>query len=175
MNLFEFLPFLGHSEQNTQLSDLLASVGFDVAKMPSRAQRGHGFGHFELKPLGIELAFNFHTDYKEAYGIPKDGGKAVLSGIFAYDISNKQRSAYVGPVPFAGGPVHNRQDALREFGPPYHTEQDDEEVEWDYWMKDGMQVGAFYRTDATLKYVSFSVPLKTTLEKLSRSDSRPQL
>lgn len=68
MNVSEILPFLGHTEQSAGLSSLLLSAGFDVARMLGRVRRGHGVGHLELKPLGIELAFQFHTDYKETYG-----------------------------------------------------------------------------------------------------------
>ncbi|MEI5681390.1 MULTISPECIES: hypothetical protein [unclassified Mesorhizobium] len=171
MELSALLPFLGHSEQNTGLSDLLATAGFDVSLMPGRAQRGGGTGHCELNSLGIELAFQFHTDYKHSFGVPKDGGKAILSAIFAYDRPGKKRQAYVGPIPFSSGPIHDRNDALREFGDPFHTEQEDGEIDWDHWMKGDVQVGAFYREDATAKYVSFAVPLKTTVEKLGLQDS----
>lgn len=167
MNVSEILPFLGHTEQSAGLSSLLLSTGFDVAQMLGRVQRGHGVGHLELKPLGIELAFQFHTDYKETYGTPEDEGKAVLSGVFAYDKAKKDRKAYNGPVPFTRGPLRNRSDALREFGVPYHTEQDDDEIDWDYWLKGGVQVGAFYRPDTTIEHLSFSVPFKTTLERLN--------
>ncbi len=168
MELSALLPFLGHSEQNTGLSDLLAIAGFDVSLMPARAQRGGGTGHCELNSLGIELSFQFHTDYKHSFGVPRDAGKAILSGIFAYGQPAKKRKAYVGAIPFSSGPIHDRDDALREFNVPYHTELEDGEFEWDHWMKGDVQVSAFYREDETIEYVSFSVPLKTTVEKLSR-------
>jgi hypothetical protein len=165
LELSEILPLLGHSEQHNNLSSLLATVGFNVTLMPGRAQRNFGTGHCELKSLGIELAFQFHTDYKSAYGMPKDEGKVIFSSIFAYIKPSKGRKAYEGLLPFSSTPVNNRHDALREFGSPFHTEQDDGEIDWDYWMKDGVQVGAFYREDSTIKYVSFSVPLKSMTEK----------
>lgn len=168
MIVSDFLPYLGHSEQNDGLTTLLASLGFDVSKMPAKAQRGYGSASYELNGLGVELTFEFHTNYTQAYGPPKDGGKAILAAIFAYDRPGTKRSAYTGAIPYTGGPIHNRTEALREFGVPFHTEQDDEEIEWDYWMKDGLQVGAFYRPDATITYISFSVPLKSTLAKLGR-------
>jgi hypothetical protein len=174
MELNALLPFLGHSEQDSGLSDLLATAGFDVSLMPGRAQRGGGTGHCELNALGIELAFQFHTDYKHSYGVPMDGGKAILSAIFVYGQPAKKRKAYVGPIPFSSGPIHDRDDALREFGVPYHTEEEDGEIDWDHWMKGNVQVGAFYREDTSLKYVSFTVPLKTTVEKLNRlASGRP--
>ncbi|KKX25703.1 hypothetical protein [Rhizobium sp. LC145] len=169
MNVSDFFPYLGHSEQHDGLSGLLASLGFDVGKMPGKTQRGYGTAGYELSAFGIELTFEFHTNYTDAYGPPKDGGKAILSGIFAYDRPAAKRRAYTGPIPFTDGPIHNRDDALRKLAVPFHTEQDDEEFEWDHWMKDGLQVGAFYRPDATIKYVSFSVPMKSTLAKLARN------
>lgn len=48
-------------------------------------------------------------------------------------------------------------------------EQDDDEIDWDYWFKGGVQVGAFYRPDTTIEHLSFSVPFKTTLERLIRT------
>jgi hypothetical protein len=158
MTLDTILPFLGHSEQDPGLADLLASVGFDVSLMPGRAQRGAGTGHCELNSLGIELAFDFHTGYKTRFGMPKDGGKAILSAIFAYGKPNEMRAAYVGPIPFSRSPIHNRDDALREFGLPLRTEEEDGIVEWDQWVKDGVQVRTEYFDDGSLFICTYSVP-----------------
>jgi hypothetical protein len=158
MTLDKLLPYLGSSEQNRELADLLASVGFDISVMPGRVQRGAGTGHCELNSLGIELAFYFHTDYKSRFGAPKNDGKAILSAIFAHGNANKVRKAYVGPFPFSPGPIHNRHEALRGFGTPLRTEEDDGIVEWDQWMKSGLQVRTEYSEDGSLFVCMYSVP-----------------
>jgi hypothetical protein len=158
MTLDDLLPFLGHSEQDPGLADLLASVGFDVALMPGRVRRGSGHGHCELPSLGLELAFDFHTVFKDWCGAPKDDGKAIFLAVFAYDRPGKKRQAYVGPIPFSGGPIHDRHDALREFGPPVRTETEDDVVEWDQWIKDGLQVRTTYHEDGSLVSFTYSVP-----------------
>lgn len=160
MTLDDLLPYLGCSEQNVELAKLLAGVGFDIAVMPGRAQKNFGLGFCELSDLGIELAFNFHTDFKERYGLPRDAGKAIFSGIFAYDNPSKKRRAYIGPIPFSRGPIHARADALREFGPPLRIETEDGIVEWDQWMKEGLQVRTTYRDDGSLSNLMVSIPFK---------------
>lgn len=162
MTLDKLLPYLGHSEQNPELAELLASVGFDVALMPGRVRRGAGFGHCELKSWGLELAFDSHTVYEDWCGTPKDAGKAILLAVFAYDKPSKTREAYVGPLPFASGPIHDRHDALREFGPPVRTEEEDGVVEWDQWIKDGLQVRTTYDEDGSLRVFSCSTPFIRT-------------
>lgn len=43
---------------------------------------------------------------------------------------------------------------------PSRTEEDDGEIDWDQWSKDGRQVCASYREDLLIDTVSVSVPMR---------------
>lgn len=160
MQVADFLPYLGHSEQHAELSNLLAAIGFDASKIPSRAQRNSGSAFCELKSRGIDLTFYFHTQYKPSFGTPKSDGKAIFCCIFVYPHGRKSESKkpYEGPIPFAGGPVRTREEALRAFGDPSETQEDDGDIDLDHWRKDELQITATYRGDLTIGHIGFSLP-----------------
>lgn len=160
MTLNDLLPFLGHSELNANLDQLLKSAGASVQSLSAKTLRAEGSDAIELKSLGLELAFWEREGFERKMGAPKDAGKAILAAVFAYGPGGKSFKPYKGPVPFSGGPIAKRQDALTEFGTPALTEEDDDVVEWDQWIKDGLQVRATYNDDGSLWNLSFSVPFK---------------
>lgn len=160
MQVSNFLPYLGYSEQNAELSNLLATIGFDASKIPGRAQRNSGSAFCELKSCGIDLAFDFHTNYKPSFGAPKDEGKAILCCIFVYPHGRKaeKKKPYEGSIPFSSAPVRTRAEALQAFGDPYETQEDDGEIDLDHWRRDELQVTATYRGDLTIGHIGFSLP-----------------
>lgn len=160
MTLNDLLPFLGHSELNTNLDQLLKSVGASIHSLSVKTLRAEGSDAIELKSLGLELAFWEREGYERKMGAPKEAGKAILAAVFAYGPGGKRFKPYTGPVPFSGGPIVRRQEALAQFGAPDVTEDDDDVVEWDQWAKDGLQVRATYHDDGSLWNLSFSVPFK---------------
>jgi hypothetical protein len=167
MDLSEVVPFLGCSNVNPGLVELLRSAGADIGALSKKELRETGMDGIELKNKGLSLTFSSRDDYIETYAEPTEAGDAILVGIFAYGAGSRSFKPYPGLIPFSRCPVTRREEALLEFGEPYHTESDDGEIDWDYWMKNTVQVGVFYRADASIKYVSFSVPFRKTRLKYS--------
>lgn len=160
MTLKELLPFFGHSELNTDLGQLLKSAGANIQSLSAKTLQAEGSDAIELKSLGLELAFWEREGYEQKIALPKDAGKALLAGVFAYGPGSKRFKPYLGPIPFSDGPVTKREDALRAFGTPQMTETDDDVVDWDQWAKDGLQLRATYHDDGSLWNLSFSIPFK---------------
>jgi hypothetical protein len=160
MTLNELLPFLGHSELDTNLEQLLKSAGASMQSLSAKTLRAEGSDALELKPLGLELAFWEREGYEQKMGAPKDAGQAILAAVFAYGPGGKRFKPYTGSIPFGSGPVAGREAALAAFGPPDTTEEDDDVVEWDQWIRDGLQVRATYNDDGSLWNLSYSVPFK---------------
>ncbi|MFM9924884.1 hypothetical protein VLK31_17965 [Variovorax sp. H27-G14] len=160
MTLHDLLPLLGHSELDASLEQLLKSVGASARTLSDKTLRTEGSDAIEFKPLGLELAFWEREGYERKAATPRDAGKAIFVAVFAYGPGNKSFKPYVGPVPFSKGPIATREDALREFGTPMLTEEEDDVVEWDQWLKEGLQVRATYQDDGALWNLSFSVPFK---------------
>lgn len=160
VTLHELLPFFGASELDAGLAHLLKSAGSDIGSISKKKLRVQGMEGIELHAQGLALTFNEREDYFETYGTPKDAGEAILVAAFAYGAGSKKFRPYTGPIPFSDGPITNRQDALRQFGAPHQTEEEDGVIEWDQWIKDGLQVRTTYRDDGSAKIISFSVPFK---------------
>lgn len=160
MTLDELLPFFGTSELDAGLAQRLKSAGSDIGSISKKKLRVQGMEGIELHDKGLALTFNEREDYIETYGTPKDAGEAILVAAFAYGAGGKAFKPYAGPIPFSRGPIATRQEALREFGAPHRTEEEDGVIEWDEWIKDGLQVRTTYRDDGSVKIVSFSVPFK---------------
>jgi hypothetical protein len=160
MTLNELLPFFGCSELDAGLAQLLKSAGANIASISKKKLRSQGVEGIELHAQGLAMTFNEREDYIKTYAEPKDAGEAILVAAFAYGAGSKTFKPYTGPIPFSKGPIANRQDALREFGTPHRTEEEDDVVEWDQWIKDGFQVRTTYRDDGSVKVVSLTIPFK---------------
>ena len=160
MTLNDLLPLLGHSELNADLERLLRSAGASVQSLSAGTLRREGSDAIELVSLGLELAFWEREAYERKVAAPKDAGTAILVAVFAYGPGGKRFKPYAGPIPYGNGPIAGRQDALSAFGAADATEEDDGVVEWDQWIKDGLQLRTTYREDSPLWNLSFSVPFK---------------
>lgn len=160
MTLNDLLPFLGYSELDAGLDQLLRSAGANIQSLSAKTLRAEGSDAIELKSLGLELAFWEREGYERKMGAPKDAGEAILAAVFAYGPGSKSFRSYTGPIPFSSMPIVKRQDALTAFGMPDLTEDDDDVVEWDQWIKGGLQVRATYHDDGSLWNLSLSVPFR---------------
>jgi hypothetical protein len=160
MTLTELLPFIGCSELNAGLAELMKSAGGSISSLSMKKLRSQGVEGMEFHAQGLSLTFNEREDYIRTYAEPKDAGEAILVAVFAYVAGSKTFTPYTGPIPFSTGPVATREDALREFGTPARTEEEDDVIEWDQWLKDGFQMRARYRDDGAVKIVSITLPFK---------------
>ena len=162
MKMNDFVPFLGCSELNVELVNILKSAGADIQSLSRKKLRSQGIEGLELRDLGLFLTFEERQSFERSSGQPRDAGEAILAGVFAYGQGSKTYAEYKGAIPFSKGAVAVRADALREFGTPSKTEVDEDEdtVDWDDWFKNGLQLRCTYRADGSIKVISVSVPLK---------------
>ena len=114
----------------------------------------------QLNELGIALAFTPKDFFSRNYREPTGSGPYAMSGVFYYPNGSAKVSAYLGLIPFSNGPVGNREEALAAFGEPQETEEEDGDVYWDVWMKDGRQVKVDYNDELAVKTVLVSFPMK---------------
>lgn len=149
MILNKLLPFFGYSELNDDLAKLLEMAGGNIDSLSRKTLRVEGSDAIELKAIGLELAFREREGYERKFATPKDSGEAILAAVFAYGAGSKTYAPYEGPIPFGNGKILNRSDALREFGVPIKTEKDEDNdaIEWDQWLKEGLQLRSSYRDD----------------------------
>lgn len=156
MTLDELIPYLGYSERNAEFALLMAERGKPFTSFSRRDLRTQGMFGIELPTLGLALTFEGRNGYESHYALPKDDGEFIFAGVFAYPGGSKTVRPYTGPVPFAKTPITSRADALREFGQPDETEIDDGVLDWDQWIKKGLQVRTTYRADSSLSNISIS-------------------
>jgi hypothetical protein len=159
MNLEDFHQLLGLSNTDRELIDAIAEHGGNVADLSPEDIRELGTDHLNLSQKGLSLAFQSRVRFEMSRGTPRGEGPFVFGGMFYYPDGGTDLSPYEGPAPFASEGVRNRADALRVYGEPSRTEEDDGEIDWDQWSRDGRQVRASYREDLVIDTVSVSVPM----------------
>ena len=162
MYLNDLVKFIGCSEINFDLVELLASADYSIQNLPQKKIRSQGVEGVDFPSIGLSLTFKDRTAYETRNAPAKDAGKAILAAVFAYGSGSEVFAPYAGPIPFSSGAIVNRTDALRELGPPLKTEVDEDDgiIEWDQWIKGELQLRAEYRADGSLIVFSFSTPLQ---------------
>jgi hypothetical protein len=159
MNIEDFHQLLGMTNANHELISAIGEHGGNVADLSPKNIRELGTDYVNLSEKGLSLAFQSRTRFEGSRGTPRGEGPYVLSGMFYYPHGGTDLGTYTGPAPFASEGIRNRDDALRVYGDPSRTEEDDDEIEWDQWGKDGRQLRASYREDLQIDTVSISVPM----------------
>jgi hypothetical protein len=159
MNIEDFHQLLGLSNTDQELVAAIAEHGGNVADLSAKNIRELGTDYVNLSEKGVSLAFQSRARFEDSRGAPRGEGPYVLSGMFYYPHGGTDLSTYEGPAPFASEGVRNREDALRAYGAPSRTEEDDDEIEWDQWGKDGRQLRTSYSEDLQIDTVSVSVPM----------------
>ncbi|ANH67316.1 hypothetical protein [Mitsuaria sp. 7] len=159
MNIEDFHQLLGLSNTDQELVAAIAEHGGNVADLSAKNIRELGTDYVNLSEKGLSLAFQSRARFEDSRGTPRGEGPYVLSGMFYYPHGGTDLSTYAGPAPFASDSVRNREDALRAYGEPSRTEEDDDEIEWDQWSKDGRQLRTSYSEDLQIDTVSVSVPM----------------
>lgn len=160
MTLEDLLPLLGFSERTPDLINMLKPAGFDFGPAFMAKLCEQGMEGFESYATGLAITFNEREGYIEAHAEPRNAGEAILVAVFAYGAGSKTFEPYRGKIPFSNGPVVDRQDAIREFGAPHRSEEEDDVVEWDQWIKEGLQLRTSYRDDGSVTNIMFAVPYK---------------
>jgi hypothetical protein len=160
MDANALIAFLGHTNGNSNFKALLGSNGIS-SELAIKKLKSEGMAHIEAKALGLEMVFDEIDGFRRKRREPnEDGGEGVLSGVVFYPNGSKSYSEFVGSTPFGLKDMKTRDEFHRIFGSPLKTEDDDGQLEWEQWLRDGKQIRATYREDGTIKLVSISIPLK---------------
>lgn len=159
MSIDNLHQLLGMTNTEQDLISAIAEHGGNVADLSAKNIRELGTDFVNLGDRGLSLAFQARARYEDSRGSPRGEGPYVLVAIFYYPNGGTDLEAYTGPAPFASDGVFNRDDALRVYGKPDRTEEDDDEIDWDQWKKDERQLRASYRADLRIDTVSVSVPM----------------
>ena len=150
---------LGLTNTDETLVAAIASQGGSVENLSPRNIRDLGTDYVNVQNKGISLAFQSRARFEETRGSPRGDGAYVLTTIFYYPNGGEDLEPYMGQAPFASHSVSSRAEALLNYVRPDRTEEDDDEIDWDEWRKDGHQVRVSYFSDLTVSTILVSIPM----------------
>ena len=158
MKLEKFSELLGWTTTDADLVSAVKSYGVSVEDLSKSELSETGQDFLFLKAEGLELSFSPRARFTVTRGEPKGSGPVVLTGMFYRPTGSDDVDPYQGPAPFAKESIQSREDALRLYGKPEKTEEDDGEIDWDQWKFEGFQVRVYYR-GPEIHSISVSVPM----------------
>ena len=159
MKIQDLNQLLGLTNTDQALIDAISQLGGDVAKLSAKKMREEGSDFVNLVDAGVSLAFLTRAGYESDHATPRGAGPFVFGAAFYYPFGGSEVEAFAGPSPFADSTLQTREDALRAYGTPDITEEDDDEIDWDEWEKDGLQVRVSYKSDLRISDISVAVPM----------------
>lgn len=160
MNADQLFVLVGMTNTEAEVIDAIKAIGGSVDALSPKKLKDLTIDFVQFNGLGVALAFTPKEFYARNYRDPIGAGPYAMSGVFYYPNGTAKVSAYLGGIPFAGGPVRNREEALAAFGDPQETEQEDGDVYWDIRMRDGRQIKVDYNDALAVKTVLISLPMK---------------
>ena len=160
MNAERLFALVGMTNTDNDVIDAVRAHGGSIGALSEKKLAELTIDFIQLNTLGVALAFTSKEFFSRNYRDPIGTGPYAMSGVFYYPNGTAKVSAYLGSVPFSSGPVGNRSEALAAFGEPQETEEEDGDVYWDIWMKDGRQVKVDYNDELAVKTVLVSFPMK---------------
>ncbi|MBB3195365.1 hypothetical protein [Roseateles terrae] len=160
MNADQLVKLLGMTDADTALSQAVKANGGSVDSLSPKKMREILTDFINLVDAGVVLAFVPREVFSEDYGDPLGSGEYALDGVIYYPNGSSSVSSYGGAVPYATGPIRNRDEALAAFGTPKSTQQVDGTTSWDLWSKDEIVIKVDYKSGTIVKNVLFSLPRK---------------
>jgi len=160
MNADRLFTLVGMTNTDDDVINAIKVNGGSIDSLSPKKLKELTTDFVQLNELGIALAFTPKDFFSRNYREPTGSGPYAMSGVFYYPNGSAKVSAYLGLIPFSNGPVGNREEALAAFGEPQETEEEDGDVYWDVWMKDGRQVKVDYNDELAVKTVLVSFPMK---------------
>lgn len=158
MRIEELHNVLGLTNVDAPLQQAIEAEGGSVQVLSPKKFRDLGSDFVNLNDKGVSLSFLTRSDFEDEHGVPGGAGPYVLSCIFYFPFGEGDAQPYEGVAPFSGAALKSRDDALQAYGAPHKTEDDDGEIEWDEWIKDGRQLRVSYTSELAIQDISVSVP-----------------
>lgn len=131
----------------------------DPSSLSEKKLSSEGSDFVHLKAKGVSLTFVPRAAFQLKRGEPRGDGPYIFAGAFFYPAGAADVDAYVGIAPFGQSAVATREDALRVYGKPQRSMEDDDVFEWDQWTFVGRQVRTYYSDGAQIDNISVSVPM----------------
>lgn len=160
MNADQLFVLVGMTNTDPEVMNAIKACGGSVEALSPKKLKDLTIDFVQLNELGVALAFTPREFYARNYRDPIGAGPYAMSGVFYYPNGTAKVSAYRGAIPFAEGPVRTREEALTAFGGPRETEEEDGDIYWDIWMRDGHQIKVDYNDALAVKTVLVSFPMK---------------
>lgn len=160
MNTDQLFVLVGMTNTDAAVIDAIRANGGSVDALSPKKLKDLTLDFVQFNELGISLALTPREFYSRNYRDPLGAGPYAMSGVFYYPNGAAKVAAYPGSIPFAEGPVNTREKALMAFGDPQETEEEDGDIYWDIWMRDGRQIKVDYNDALAVKTVLLSFPMK---------------
>lgn len=159
MNIENIHQLLGLSNTDAQIIEAIEANGGSVSTLSPKKLSSEGSDFVHLKAKGVSLTFVPRAAFQMRRGEPRGDGPYIFAGAFFYPAGAEDVDAYSGIAPFGQAQVATREDALRVYGEPQRSMEDDDVFEWDQWMFDGRQVRTNYSDGVQIDNISVSVPM----------------
>lgn len=154
-----FPQLLGRSTTDeTLLQALAAHAAGNSHLAPAKVQKLKS-DFLMLESLGIVFSFSSRQAFERDYGTPKGEGDRILSAIFYYPDGSDEVDPYEGPGPMSDIPVETRTDALAAYGEPAESEAEDDDIEWEQWLIEGVEISADYDEHLDVLTLTASLPM----------------
>lgn len=160
MNPSQFVTLLGMTNSDESLIEGVKANGGSVSTISAKKMKEILSDFVVFNEIGVTLAFVPREAFKISYCDPRGDGDYVMDGVFYFPNGSSSVLSYKGSIPFANGPVQNRDEAISAFGSPEFTEEEDGEIYWDIWRQEGLRIKVDYRDGGAVKTVLFSIPRK---------------
>ncbi|ALV07691.1 hypothetical protein [Roseateles depolymerans] len=161
MNADQLFSLVGWTNTDPVLMDAVRANGGSLETLSAKKVQELTTDFVRLVEQGVELSFVSQEYYSINYGDPRGAGPFVMSGAAYYPNGSSKVSAYQGAAPFSKEPVRTRDEAIEAFGPPEKTDEEDGQVYWDIWNKEGLMIKADYRDDLSVKAVAVYMARKS--------------
>lgn len=158
MNADQLFALVGSTNLDSTLIDALKANGGSIDELSPRKLKELTVDFVHLADKGVALSFIPREFFAKDYHEPAGTGPFAVNTVFYYPNGSDKVSPYQGRVPFADTPVRTREEALAAFGPPDTTDEEDGEIFWDLWSKEGQLIQVEYDQNLAVNFVAVGIP-----------------
>ena len=147
MNVEDFVPYLGKTDDSPEIAKLLAKLG--VTRKP-KLKRGELYDHVQLKKDGLVLVFRESQDPKTS--------QIVLMSVQCYSAAEEGFKTFAGKLPHGLDFSDTRPEVLKKVGKPSKVNKT---MRTDSWERKGFFESVQYTRDTgEIQMVSLTIPIK---------------